>query len=449
LVCAHQVPLYPQPKARQTNGFAIAKRSKSKSLSNLRTKNPLAFIALLSAVLVKPLCVMGYDSTMDYLLSGRLRELLTQAEGVAQRIAPRADEVDQQAAWPEHAFTALKDTDLMGLNVPRRLGGEEQGMVGLVAITEILARACSSSAICYGMHCVGTAVIAAKATPDQDERYLRPIAEGCHITTLALSESGTGAHFYLPATQLRHDDGGFTVEGTKQFVTNGSKADSYVISVSTGEPDRDAGDFSCVVIDGATPGLQWLEPWRGVGMRGNSSRGLHLPGVRVPANNLLGEEGDQIWYVFEVVAPYFLMSMSATYLGIAEAALQATLQHVRGRRYAHSGEAVADVAAVQSSVAEMWAAVERTRGLIYHAAYLGDMGDPRALAAILSSKAEVADMAVWVTNEAMTLGGGIAYRENSYFARLLRDARASHVMSPTTSLLRQWLGRHLLGLPLL
>lgn len=393
--------------------------------------------------------IMGYDSTMDYLLSGRLRELRVQAEEVAQVIAPRAVEVDQKAAWPEHAFAALKEAGLMGLNVPRRLGGEEQGMVGLVAITELLARACSSSAICYGMHCVGTAVIAAKATPEQEERYLRPIAEGGHITTLALSESGTGAHFYLPTTQLRRNGEDFIVQGTKQFVTNGSKADSYVVSVSTGESEGDAGDFSCLVIDGATPGLQWHEPWHGVGMRGNSSRGLHLPGAHVPVKNLLGEQGDQIWYVFEVVAPYFLMSMSATYLGIAEAALQAMLQHVRGRRYAHSGEGLAEAPVIQSKVAEMWAAVERTRSLIYHAAYLGDVGDPRALTAILSSKAEVAEMAVWVTNEAMTLGGGIAYRENSHLARLLRDARASHVMSPTTGMLRQWTGRALLGLPLL
>src|SRR6185436_18639075 len=103
----------------------------------------------------------------------------------------------------------------------------------------------------------------------------------------------------------------------------------------------------------------------------------------------------------------------------------------------------------QNKLAEMWTAVERSRRLIYHAAQLGDIGDPQALVSILASKADVSETAVWVTDQAMELCGGIAYRENSQLARLLRDARASHVMSPTTSLLRLWTGRALLGRPLL
>ncbi|HJX26775.1 MAG TPA: acyl-CoA dehydrogenase family protein, partial [Thermoanaerobaculia bacterium] len=90
-----------------------------------------------------------------------------------------------------------------------------------------------------------------------------------------------------------------------------------------------------------------------------------------------------------------------------------------------------------------------TRGLIQRAAHLGDLGDPRALVAILASKADAAETAVSVANEAMTLCGGAAYRENGRLSRLLRDARAGHVMAPTTDLLKQWTGRALLGLPLL
>src|SRR5262249_45876887 len=83
-------------------------------------------------------------------------------------------------------------------HVPGRLGGQGQGLLALAVVTEALAQACSSSAMCYGMHCVGTAVIAAKATRDQEERYLRPIAQGRHVTTLALTETGTGSRFHLP-----------------------------------------------------------------------------------------------------------------------------------------------------------------------------------------------------------------------------------------------------------
>ena len=387
---------------------------------------------------------------MEPMLSSRLRELRDTAERVAREsVAPHAEEVDRDAAWPDGSMRALADAGLMGLHVPRHLGGEEQGLTGLVAVTEAIGRACSSSAMCYGMHCVGTAVIAAKATPYQREHYLEPIAAGRHITSLALSESGAGSHLYLSETALRREDGGFVVDGVKQFITNGGHADSYVVSTMTSDTAAEPGEFSCLIVNDDTPGASWLAPWQGLGMRGNSSRGLRLEGARVPLENLLGEEGDQVWYVFEVVAPYFLMAMSASYLGIARAALDLTIQHLRSRRFSHSGETLGELPVLQDKLAAMWTSVEKSRHLVYEAARLGDVGDADALPAILMSKADVADTVVRVTNEAMTLCGGIAYRENAHLARLFRDARASHVMAPTTDMLRQWTARSLLGLPLL
>lgn len=382
-------------------------------------------------------------------LPSELESLRRVAEDVACReIAPRAAEVDRDAVWPAHAFRALADAGLMGLTVPKHAGGLGGGLLALAALTEQIAQACPSSALCFGMHCVGAAVIAAKATPYQEERYLRPIAEGRHVTTLAVSESGTGVHFYLPETKLERDGDRYLVAGTKQFVTNGGQADSYVVSTEA-SVESDVGDFSCLLVDGDTPGITWLAPWEGLGMRGNSSRGMHLDNAPVPAENLLGREGDEIWYIFEVVAPYFLTAMAGTYLGVAHASLQIAIEHVKSRTYGHSGEALGDVPVIQHRLAELWMAVERTRLLIYDAARRGDEGDTTALASILASKASAGDTAVFVANEAMTLCGGMAFRENSTLARLLRDARASHVMSPTTDVLKQWVGRALLGVPLL
>jgi len=176
---------------------------------------------------------------------------------------------------------------------------------------------------------------------------------------------------------------------------------------------------------------------------------MQLDDVRVPAMRLLGREGDQTWYVYEVVAPYFLTAMAGTYLGVAQAALELTLQHLRERRYEHSGQSLANVEVLQHRVGQMWTQVEKSRLLLFHAARTGDLGQADALTAILASKADAATTAVDVVNEAMTLGGGMAYRENGLLARLLRDARASHVMSPTTDMLTLWTGRSALGLPLL
>jgi alkylation response protein AidB-like acyl-CoA dehydrogenase len=387
---------------------------------------------------------------MEYLLSARLNELQGIAASLVEsHIAPQAAHVDQNCQWPAHSMKALGEAGLLGLQVPTALGGHGQGLLGLSVITETIGRACPSSALCFGMHCVGTAVIAAKATQHQQDRYLRAIAEGRHITTLALSEHGSGAHFYLPETRIESDGERFTVNGTKQFVTNGGHADSYVVSTVASDEGGEAGDFSCLIVDRDSQGMSWLDAWEGFGMRGNSSRPLHLDNVPVPLENLLGEKGDQVWYVFEVVAPFFLMAMAGTYLGVAQSALDAAGEHLRARRYSHSGEALRDVEALQIRYAEMWVDLERTRALIREAARRGDMGDPDALPFLLSCKAAAGETAVKLANEAMTLCGGAAYRENSRVAQMLRDARAAHVMSPTTDLLKLWTGRSLLGLPLL
>ncbi len=386
---------------------------------------------------------------MEELLSGNILRLRAIAEEVTRDvIAPANGEVDGECRWPEHSLRALAEAGLLGLHVPKRLGGQEQGLLALAVLSETIARGCASSALCYAMHCVGTAVITAKATRFHEDRYLAPIAAGSHITTLALSESGTGAHFYLPECYSEHRDGQFVINGAKQFVTNGGHADSYVISTKAASPQADVGVISCFIADAKMPGMSWQDEWRGFGMRGNSSRALALANVKLPPDHLLGREGDQLWYVFEVVAPYFLIAMAGTYVGVASAALDITLGHLQSRRYAHSGERLAEVGILQHKVAELASAVVKTRGLVYHAAYLGDMGDPGATAAIMMAKAAAGDTAVSTTNEAMTCCGGSAYRDNSTLSRLVRDARASHVMGPTTDMLKTWVGRLLLGLPL-
>ena len=345
-----------------------------------------------------------------------------------------------------HALTAA---GLMGLDAPTSVGGMDAGMVGIAAVSEVIAHESASAGLCFGMHCVGTAVIAAKATEEQSERYLRPIARGEHITTLALSEPGSGAFFFYPSTQVVRDNDAFVLNGTKGFVTNGTHADSYVVSTAPLAGEGDDGQFNCVLVDRDRPGLSWLDDWAGFGMRSNDSRTLRLSDVPVPAANLLGAEGDQLWYVFEVVAPNFLMAMAGTYLGVAQAAFDEALTYVGTRRYAHSGELLGAAPVVAHRLGDLFTRLESTRQLVYHAAALGDARAPNALPAVLACKAAAADTAVLLANEAMTLAGGSAYRNNTRLTRILRDARASHVMAPTTDMLKGWIGRALLDLPLI
>jgi isovaleryl-CoA dehydrogenase len=380
--------------------------------------------------------------------AGSVQEAVARAREVAQEVAaPRAEETDS-GVWPEEALRALQSS-LGGLVVPREEGGSGLGLRALAAVCETLGEACASTAICFGMHNVAAAVIGAKPTDRQRKEFLRPIAAGEHLTTLALSEPGTGAEFWLPRTELTSEDAGWRLNGEKSFVTNGSKADSYVVSTVAADPEAPAGEFSCVAVWGDSPGLSWHGGWDGIGMRGNSSLAARLDDVAVGPDALLGAPGDQIWYVFEVVAPYFLTAMAGTYLGVAQAALTEATEHLKRRRHAHTGRSISGEPVLQHRLGVLWAGLQATRRLVYWAAEEADAGGRDALPAIASAKAQVADTAVSVTNEAMTLVGGLGYRDRFPMERHLRDARASHVMSPTTDILRTWTGRALLDVPLL
>ncbi|MCE7080373.1 acyl-CoA dehydrogenase family protein [Streptomyces sp. ST2-7A] len=363
-------------------------------------------------------------------------------------LAPRAASVDAERRWPAEGMAALL-SELGGLVVPEEFGGMGHGLSAVARVGEATGRACASTSICFGMHLVACAVIAARATDHQRRHYLEPIAAGRHLTTLALSEPGTGGEFWLPRTRMETRGSRLSLTGEKSFVTNGEHADSYVVSTVAAGEDALPGQFSCVLLDGDGPGVSWGPPWTGMGMCGNNSRSLRLDEVSLSRTRLLGEEGAEIWYVFNVVAPYFLVAMAGTYLGVAAAALEEARGHLLRRRHAHSGNALAAQPLVQHRLGTMWARVERTRRLIYRAAAEADAGGPEGLLGLCSAKAEVAEAAESVINDALTLTGGIGYSLNSPLQRHLRDARAAHVMAPLTDTLRVWTGRALLDQPLL
>ncbi|MBS0270145.1 MAG: acyl-CoA/acyl-ACP dehydrogenase [Proteobacteria bacterium] len=384
------------------------------------------------------------------LWQGGSSEIIKRAEEIAKDVlAAQAERIDRDALWPEQGLRTLLSEGFGGLVVPRQYGGKGQGLLMLARVCELLSKECASTGICYGMHCVGASVMSVNATDIQREQFLTPICEGRHITTLSLSELGTGIHFYLPQTSLHIvAPDSYSLTGEKVFVTNGGHADSYVVSAVAGEREAPAGQFSCVVVPSGSLGLSWGKPWNGVGMRGNSSRTMTLRSVRVPRSNLLGREGDQIWYIFNVITPFFLIAMAATYLGVASSALEEARTHVVRRRHIHTG-ALTQAPVVQHRFGSLWGMLDRTRRLVYGAAASFDNGEPNALISIMASKAEVADSAVTIVNEAMTLTGGRGYAEGSKLSRHLRDVRAVHLMSPTTDLLRTWIGKSFLGVPLL
>lgn len=371
-------------------------------------------------------------------------DLQEMAKGLAQTyLKPGAQEIDAQRRFPAEGLQAIARAELSGLLVPEQFGGRGASLTDLVLVCEQLGWACASTAMCFLMHCCGCAVMAARASNEQGERWLRPAARGEAIATLAFSERGSGAHFYQPEITAERRNGSFRLSGRKGFVTSGGKAHLYPVLVNaSGEPGLDI-----LLVTPDLNGVKFEGRWEGLGMAGNSSIVMALDDVEVPAQNMIGQEGDGQALVFGVVAPTFLTGLAAVNIGIAQAALDAAVEHAKSRRYP-SGQTLAEVTAIQMYIADMSLSVLQARQLTLEAARSADAGEEGAFLLIMQAKVAATECAQTVTNIAMQVGGGQAYGRRLSIERHWRDARAGAIMAPTNDVLKEWAGRALTGLPL-
>jgi isovaleryl-CoA dehydrogenase len=359
-------------------------------------------------------------------------------------IGPLAGEIDRERRYPKEAFQALGKAGLLGLLVPKALGGLGGTLADLVAVNEIIAQSCGSTAMCFLMHHCGTAVIAAKANADQQERYLRPIAEGRKIGTLAFSETGTGAHFYAPEIQAKAENNGFVLNGRKSFVTNGEHADFLVVLTNASSPEK---GLDMMIVDTDAAGVRFEGTWEGIGFCGNNSIAMVMDDVKAPVEQLIGAEGDGLGLIFTVVAPTFILGVAAVNNGLARGAYTSALEHAKSRKYA-DGRALAEIQAIQFYLSEMFGLVEASSLFTRDAAAGAVQGREGVILNVMQSKVTASESAVKVTNLAMQVCGGQGYTRNMPVERYLRDARAGSVMGPTTEVLKEWVGKSVAGISL-
>lgn len=369
-------------------------------------------------------------------------------EGTARRLAetvlaPAAAGIDRSRLYPDENLKSLGQAGLLGLLVPQPFGGRGGTLTDLALVCEALAWGCASTAMCFLMHSCACAMLAAKATSEQGERWLRPAATGEAMATLAFSERITGAHFYNPDIAAKRIDNGYVLSGRKSFVTSGGHASLYPVLVkASGEPGLDI-----LVVAPDLHGVSFDGQWEGLGMAGNSSIAMLMQDVAVPETNLLGKEGDGMELVFNVVAPTFLVGLAAVNVGIAQAALDGAVAHAKERHYA-DGSDLAGLAVIQDYLAEMSITTQAARQLAREAARAASAGEESALPLVMQAKVAATDAAAAVSEQAMRIGGGIAYSRGLALERHWRDARAGAVMAPTNEVLKGWLGKILAGLPL-
>ncbi len=382
-------------------------------------------------------------------LMASIQDLLVRNEKLAKEVfAPRADEVDRSRSFPHKNIQELARTGLLGLTVPTEYGGAGASMADAARALETLGGACASTAMVTLMHYCGTAVIAAKGSNELKRSLLPAVARGKHLSTLAFSEAGSGGHFYMPVSEATRNGDGLRLKAQKSFVTSAGEADSYVVST------RKAGaggptELDLYLVAKGAKGLEVGKPFEGLGLAGNASAPMKLDDVALREQDRLGSEGSGFETMMAVVLPNFQMGAAAVSLGIASAAFQLSSAHVTTRKYEHAaGAPLAAIPRVQFLAAEMALELRSARAYLAETLRRVGSGDPEAMLDILGIKAKAAEAALAVASRAMTLGGGSAYGKRGGLERVFRDAQAASVMAPATDVLKEFLGKACLGVPL-
>ncbi len=370
------------------------------------------------------------SSTLD--VAEAIRQLAT------ERVAPSAVAVDRNRAFPQESLDALADGGWFGLLVPEEFGGHGGGLVALAQACEELGSACASTAMVFLMHSVTAATIAGGGGLQAGD-YLSAMADGKLLGTLAFSERGTGAHFYAPELVAVEQNGRIRIRGRKSFVTSGGHAGIYLVLTQSSSAGLD-----CHAVTPAD-GIRFDGEWEGLGMRGNSSVAAEFD-CAIDASSRIGDSGAGQALVFGAVAPYFLVGLAAVNLGIASAALAATIGHAATRRYS-DGSSLAEIQSIQHALAGMDIATRSARLLVHAAAAAGEAADETALVQLMEAKVLATDTAAVVTQSALEVCGGQGFTPALPIERHLRDARAGAVMAPTNGVLRNWIGKALAGLP--
>ena len=364
-------------------------------------------------------------------------------------LAPRAASNDREGRFSTEAVSALGAEGLLGLMVPASHGGAGAGPRALAAVAARLAEVDPSVALVFVMHALGTVVIAAAPDPAQMAPTLRDIVAGSHLTTLAFSETGSRSHFWSPVSKADSLNGsGVKISARKSWVTSAGFANSYVVS-SLSPGAQGPTDTTLYLVAADSEGLSVAGAWDGMGLRANSSCPMLLDGCVVPVDQRLTAEGSGFEAMLQTVLPLFNVGMAAVALGICRATVGATIAHLKTARFEHLGvtlgEALpnlrAQLAAMQIRTDQLAALIDDTVGRL-------ERPDGLTMLRVLEVKAAAGEAAIEVTSLGMRTCGGAAFSRHTAIERYFRDAHAGAVMAPTSDVLREFIGKSLLDIPL-
>ena len=369
-----------------------------------------------------------------------LRELVRTL--TAERIAPRAAAIDETGEFPWDVVQLFRENDILALPFAARYGGTGTGaLMCLVAIEEI-SKACATSGLILAVQSLGGIALELHGTDEQKERYLPRLASGEWLAAYALTEPGSGSDSAAMLTTATRDGGEYVLNGSKRFITNAGVAGLYTVFAKT-DPGVGHRGISCFLVEAETPGFEVGRVEPKMGIKGSTTGELFLTDCRVPAGNLVGEEGEGFRIAMRVL-DRSRPGVAAQALGIAQGATDYALEYAKSRET--MGKAIGQHQLIAAKLAEMETKCEAGRGLLYTVGQMIDEGvdGPELTKASAMAKLFCGDIAMEVTTEAVQVLGGYGYMKEYPVERMMRDAKITQIYEGTNEIQRLVIAREML-----
>lgn len=379
-------------------------------------------------------------TTVDRLLpTEEAEELLALAREIATKeLAPQVAEAEEAAVFPEAAYRLLGKAGLLSLPFDEEYGGGGQPYEVYLQVVEEIATAWPSVGVGTSVHALTATVVAANASAGVRDAWLPRMLSGDWLGAYCLSEPQAGSDVSGIRTAAVRDGDDYVLKGTKQWISNGSCADYYILFARTSE-DPKRGLSAFVVPDG-TPGMSFGAPEKKMGLHCDVTTQVLFDGARVPAGQLIGEEGAGMRVALSALDAGRL-GIAAVATGIAQGALAYAVDYARERE--QFGRPIGEFQGMQFLLADMAAEVERARASYLHAARLKDAGRPFSRQASIA-KLTATDAAMRVTTDAVQVLGGNGYTREYPVERMMRDAKVTQIFEGTNQIQRMVIGRDLL-----
>jgi short-chain 2-methylacyl-CoA dehydrogenase len=360
-----------------------------------------------------------------------------------KEIAPHAARWSEEHLFPAEVFRKMGNLGLMGMLVPEEYGGVDAGYVTYVTAMQEIGIADQSVAASWNAHStIASLPLARFGTPQQKDKWLRPLATGTHIGAFGLTEPSAGSDAASIRTRATRDAGGWVINGTKMFITNAGTEMSLGVTILavTGQVG-DKRRYGTFFIPAGTEGFRLGEPLRKLGWHTCDTRELVFDDCWVPDENLIGDEGRGLRQFLEVLDPGRI-SVAALSLSLAEAALRLAVRQSKERK--QFGRPIHQFQAVSHKIADMATAVETARWLVYRAAWLADSGRPFSKAAAMA-KLYASEAANRVASQSLQIHGGYGYMRESEISRFYSDAKILEIGEGTNEIQRNIVARLVLA----